>query len=297
MKKLTQKEFDKRSKEIHGILYKCLDPYINLNTKLRFECEKHGEFEQTPKIHLSGFGCKKCSGKDKKNLEYLHILAKVKNGLCLSTEYINSSTKYKWKCKYEHIWEATGATITRGFWCQKCNLLLRAELSKKQNGLEELQALASKNNGKCLSFKYENIDSKYRWECKKGHKWKTSFYSVYKGSWCPRCRESKGERQIAQFLDKHNIQYLREHKFADCLNIRPLPFDFYIPVLTMCIEFDGEQHFDTPRKRWKKFKLAEVIKRDNIKTEYCKNNNINLLRIPYTEIENIDAILSKEVIE
>lgn len=296
MKKLTQEEFIQRSKAVHGDVYICLDSYININTNLRFVCTKHGIFLQTPKNHLLGFGCKHCSGKNKKNLDYLHSLAKSKNGICLSSEYVNSSTKYKWQCKNNHVWEAAGTTITRGFWCQKCNLEIRADLARKINGIEELQKLAQKNDGKCLSLKYENIDAKYKWECKKGHKWKTSFYTIYKGSWCPRCRESRGERLISQYLDRKNIRYIREHKFVDCISIRPLPFDFYIPVLTMCIEFDGEQHFDTPRKRWKKFKLAEVIKRDNIKTEYCKNNNINLLRIPYTEIENIDTILSKEVI-
>lgn len=32
--------------------------------------------------------------------------------------------------------------------------------------------------------------------------------------------------------------------------------------------------------------------RDTIKNEYCKNNNINLVRIPYNCIDKIDDILS-----
>ena len=33
--------------------------------------------------------------------------------------------------------------------------------------------------------------------------------------------------------------------------------------------------------------------RDSIKTKYCKDNNINLIRIPYFNYNNIDTILEK----
>ena len=79
--------------------------------------------------------------------------------------------------------------------------------------------------------------------------------------------------------------------------MRPLPFDFYIPQYNLCIEFDGKQHFiptdfksnSTEEEKLKYFELVQM--RDNIKTDYCKNNNINLLRIKYTE--NIEEKLSE----
>lgn len=37
----------------------------------------------------------------------------------------------------------------------------------------------------------------------------------------------------------------------------------------------------------------QQVMKDNIKTNYCKNNGINLLRIPYTEFKNIESILNK----
>ena len=33
--------------------------------------------------------------------------------------------------------------------------------------------------------------------------------------------------------------------------------------------------------------------KDSIKNEYCNNNNIPLLRIPYTEMNSIEKIISK----
>ena len=47
------------------------------------------------------------------------------------------------------------------------------------------------------------------------------------------------------------------------------------------IEFDGEQHFT---ERWHgEKKLKDTQQRDEIKNNYCKNNNINLLRIRFDE--------------
>ena len=37
----------------------------------------------------------------------------------------------------------------------------------------------------------------------------------------------------------------------------------------------------------------DPLGKDNIKTEYCKNNNIKLLRIPYYDFNNIEKILEK----
>lgn len=34
--------------------------YINAKTKIIIICNEHGEFEQTPNVHLNGSGCKKC---------------------------------------------------------------------------------------------------------------------------------------------------------------------------------------------------------------------------------------------
>jgi hypothetical protein len=39
---------------------------------------------------------------------------------------------------------------------------------------------------------------------------------------------------------------------------------------------------------FKQISLTERQKRDKIKNEYCKQNNIHLIRIPYTDINYID---------
>jgi len=75
--------------------------------------------------------------------------------------------------------------------------------------------------------------------------------------------------------------------------ILPLPFDFHLPEYNIYIEYDGEQHF----KRYKFEKDDNNLNirklRDQIKTDYCKNNNIKLIRIKYTDFKKIESILNK----
>lgn len=111
---------------------------------------------------------------------------------------------------------------------------------------------------------------------------------------CPICKESKGEKLIRLYLEDNNIDFIQEYKFEDCRNKRSLPFDFYIPSFNLCIEFDGRQHFEGEDFFGGKegFKLTQT--RDKVKDSYCKENKIDLLRIPYWELDNIEDILDEE---
>ena len=42
--------------------------------------------------------------------------------------------------------------------------------------------------------------------------------------------------------------------------------------------------------------LENVQRRDAIKTKYCEENNIKLLRLPYFEFNNFKDILDKEIL-
>lgn len=111
---------------------------------------------------------------------------------------------------------------------------------------------------------------------------------------CPICNESKGEQVIRLYLKKNNIEFKRECKFDDCKHKKGLPFDFYISQYNLCIEFDGRQHFESEDffGGEESFRLTKI--RDEIKNNYCRDNGINLLRIPYYELDNIEKILDEE---
>lgn len=53
------------------------------------------------------------------------------------------------------------------------------------------------------------------------------------------------------------------------------------------IEFDGEQHFKSGNGWNTKERFNKTRASDNIKNEYALSHNIPLVRIPYTERDNI----------
>lgn len=106
---------------------------------------------------------------------------------------------------------------------------------------------------------------------------------------CPNCEQIKslGEREIEKYLRENNIQYQTQKRFLDCKDEKPLPFDFYLPQFNTCIEFQGEQHYTKHSFMWSE----KLIKHDQIKVSYCIMKNIQLITIPYTDIDNIEFYL------
>jgi rubrerythrin/very-short-patch-repair endonuclease len=119
------------------------------------------------------------------------------------------------------------------------------------------------------------------------------------GSGCPICNESKGENIIREWLISNNIEFRMSYRFKDCKSKQPLPFDFYLPNLNICIEYDGEQHFKATWPRNDKDiatkNLIMLQGRDKIKDLYCINNKIKLIRIPYNKFKNIGLILEDKI--
>lgn len=113
-----------------------------------------------------------------------------------------------------------------------------------------------------------------------------------RGRRCPYCNNSKGEEIINDILNCHDITFYREFSFNDLYgDIEKLRFDFAIfenEKLYCLIEYDGEFHY---KKTTLNNNLEKQVKYDELKNEYCKNNNIKLIRIPYWEKENIKNIL------
>lgn len=93
---------------------------------------------------------------------------------------------------------------------------------------------------------------------------------------------SKGNTKIADLLDENDIQYVIEKKFNTCMDKKELPFDFYVNN-SYLIEYDGEQHF----KEDSIFDYEYTHKHDLIKSKWCKENNIPLIRIPYTHYNDL----------
>lgn len=109
---------------------------------------------------------------------------------------------------------------------------------------------------------------------------------------CPKCKYSVGELRISKILTTMNIIYEGQTSFDTCRSIRPLPFDFWVPVYNLLIEFDGRQHFEE-QSCWNcdGDSLLKRIKYDVIKDIWCLNNGKVLLRMSNRDINHIEEIL------
>lgn len=102
---------------------------------------------------------------------------------------------------------------------------------------------------------------------------------------------SYGEEKICSLLKEWGYSYRRQHIFPDCKDKYVLPFDFYIKNYNVCIEYDGEQHYEPI---YGEENLKIVQRHDEIKNDYCRKNNIPLIRIPYWERDDISNYLFDE---
>jgi len=179
MKKDSIETMQKIAKQKGG---QCLSVlYTDGKTKLRWRCKNGHEWENTSSHIKQGQWCRECSGLKKLTLEQMQILAKSKDGFCISNEYKNIDSKLEWRCKEGHIWKASPYSIKNGTWCPFCSK--RAPLT-----LSELQDIAVSRGGKLLSKIYVNSKSKLLWQCSKDHKWEATPYSVRSlKTWCPIC--------------------------------------------------------------------------------------------------------------
>lgn len=283
--------------------------YKNAHEKLKFNCYVCKDYFYANWVNISnGVGCGVCDGVQLgkfHNLKYLfpEIASEFncdRNNIDTSFILSGSNTRYWWlcnECGYE--WKTSPDERTRNYsGCPVC----AGQIVSDKNRLSLLRPIISgewhpAKNGGVTPYDVAYRSSKRAWWlCKNNHFWEAQIASRSAGSGCPRCRKSGGEDKISELLSRWNIEHESEHSFPDCKNVLPLEFDFYIANYNICIEFQGEQHyypidFAGRGVEWAESEFKKNKKRDKIKENYCKDNNINLLIIPYWEFDNIEEIL------
>lgn len=288
---MSKEQFIEKSIKKYDDLY----DYSNVLTEIEntkpvdIICKKHGVFTTTPSRFLKGIGCSKCAGNRKFTTEEFVELSKQKYS---DYDYNYNKTIYNGyynKCiitckKHGDFFVIPSLHLNGKSHCNRCS-------DRKVWDFKYFSDYGNKvHNNKYIYDEESFVNSTTR--CKIICKKHGIFYQIpdahIRGNGCPICRESKGENRISIFLTDNSINYIKNKKFDDCKYVHKLLFDFYLPELNICIEFDGIQHFE-PRDKFGGINEFEKIKiRDRIKDEFCDKNNIKLIRI-----SNIDDIEEK----
>lgn len=293
---------------IHGDKYDYYETlYINNKTKVKIGCrvKGHDVFTQRTNDHIYGHGCSKCKGCGKLTLEeFIKEANKVHGeGRYDYSEVVYKNNKTK-VCIICHNHEEPFRFMQKpndhiqGHGCPKCARKLRSETQRMS--LEEFIERARKIHGDKYDYSkviYINKNTKVIIICPIHGKFKQSPDKHLNGCGCQKCNKNKGEEAIRKFLNEKEIEFEEQKKFKGCKYKQLLKFDFYIPKYNLCIESDGNIHFEKINWTGKMTdeEMEENLKsnqlRDQIKNDYCKNNKINLLRIRYDE--NIEEKLTE----
>jgi hypothetical protein len=292
----TTSSFIEKAKMKHGDRYDySLVRYNGAKHKVKIICPIHGEFEQQPTNHLYGQGCGKCSGNIKLDNSSFIEKAKIKHGDKYDyslVSYLTCNDKVKIICPIHGEFEQRAINHLRGDGCSGCSCNRRLtnesfiERAKMKHGDKYDYSL----------IKIINNLIKIKIICPIHGEFEQKPNNHINGNGCPKCKESKGEIEIRNFLINNEIKFFSQHRFIDCRNILPLPFDFYLPNQNICIEFNGRQHY-VPVIKWGGVNELEKIKyRDKIKMEYCRNNNIPLIIIKYNDniIKKLTKLINPE---
>lgn len=295
--RMSSEEFINKSSLMHNYKYKYDKViYKGLKKNVCILCPEHGYFWQTPEAHLNGFGCKLCSGNYNGGAEQFIKKAVEIHKDKYSYEfvkYVNAHTKIKIICKKHGIFKQKPNSHLNGNGCPSCKKDKLINNNPKTKNTEEFIKQAKKIHGSLYDYSntiYKRDRDIVSIRCKKHGIFNQIANIHISGCGCPICNNSKGEIEILKFLKNNNIDFVQQKKFKDCLDINPLPFDFYLPNLNTCVEFDGEQHFK-PLKIFGGLKRYTLLKKhDEIKNEFCHKKGIRLIRITFKE--NINNKLS-----
>lgn len=216
-------------------------------------------------------------------------------------EYKNATTKVKIICQKHGVFEQLPYIhFYNKSDCLKCSIEKQHNLLKLNT--EDFVEKARKIHGEKYDYSMSDCDGEYKKIkiiCKKHGVFEQAPNGHLSGKGCLKCRETHGENKIRMWLEKNNIRYETQKTFHKCRDKGLLKFDFYVPSKNFLIEFDGEQHYNfrTGNRGWNNRTTFKILKRrDEIKNNFSKNNGINLLRIPYFEMNNIENILYKNLV-
>ena len=277
------------------------DEYNGINSKIKIKCECGNIFETTlSKVkHRNKRKCNKCVGLERINInDVIEYVENNSNCTLISLDFKNIDADLEFRCECGEIFKRSFYNFRK--YEKRCPICREKQRSLDMAlDFDYVKNYIEAKGAKLLSDKYENAKTKLNIQCRCGTKFKANFDKIKSKNKirCNVCskKTSNPELVIGKKLKQLNLEYIVQYKFKDCVYIDKLVFDFYIPSLNICIEYDGEGHYKPFRfskdKEAMQKKLEETQIRDKIKDKYCKENNIKLIRIPYFEFDNIDEIL------
>lgn len=268
----VKSEFEKRNYTLLSTEYK------NRTTKMNYICNIHNKVvQQIDLCHLMREqGCRFCRGFDiydineLKNQFQIEGYTLINNNKNVCSYYCNKHPNIKLKGTYMDF-------LKNRKRCKKCN-------HKEKITIEQAKEVFEKRGYTLLSTEIPNIHTPLKYRCPR-HPTSELFMSyenMKKGINCRLCSYKNNSSIPELFLyycfKKENPNVKSRYK------INGYEYDIFIPEINLCIEYDGLY--------WHKDIIK--LKKDQIKESYCKENNINFLRIKEID-KNVDIFNNNNI--
>lgn len=296
-----------RSHQVHGDKYDysnvTSDIIVNAHSKIPLKC-KICFYRWSPTItdHINAqSGCPDCSKQSPWNYDKLLSRGKDLYGDRYSYPTINAEMikgKYSLidvQCNHcSYNWKATIQNHIHGkHGCPRC---VKVEPWTLESFISKAVQIHNDkyDYSKVTSQNIKGAQSKIPLTCKTcSHEWTPSIHDhINHKSGCPKCNFSKGELACMKFLDSLNIRYESQYVIHDLPNRRYDVF-FSHNGKNYVLEFDGMQHFEECGFFNKGKDLIYRQRVDIIKTYTAIKLNYNVIRIDYSQINNVDIHITK----
>lgn len=288
--------FITKAREIHGDKYDYSKSiYVKAHSKLIVICPEHGEFTIDPHHHKLGVGCYHC-GREKivasrqYDQETFITKARAVHGDLYDYSkvvYDKSNIKVILVCPVHGEFSIRPADhINQKQGCKKCG---HETLSEKfRSNTEEFISKAKQIHEDIYDYSkvnYIKASIKVTINCPEHGDFLVRPSSHLTGSGCPICSSSKGEKFISKILKENNINFIREFRLPEILNVK-YRYDFWLPDHNLLIEFHGGQHYFPVEYFGGEESFKKTRERDIFKKILAKETRRNLVIFNYKQFRN-----------
>jgi hypothetical protein len=214
-------------------------------------------------------------------------------GYTLVGDYVNNKTPLKVICPIGHPTDTITLTnFRKGSGCQVC-------AGNIKHSLNDVAAHLESNGYTLISTEYSSGKDKVQVECPKGHRYPVRFFDFQRGSRCPVCKESRGEKLVAFILKKIlPLEATVIPQKLEIINDKRRLYDFYFELNEQkyYIEYDGEFHYKERTFNGGQITLKEQRERDAEKSAFVTEKGAVLIRVPYVLTqEEVYALLVEKL--
>ena len=237
----STERFINKSKIIHGKKYNYDKvEYLNAKESVIINCYLHGDFYQTPNVHLSGSGCPICGNRKPKTTNDSFIKKAIKKHPLLifdNTVYNGSRNYTNVVCKKHGEFNIHAGRLLKGQGCPTC---LKEKRNKDNLFSNEKFLTLCKNihNDKYDYSKtlYTGSHNKIKITCYVHGEFEQESNNHLQGQGCPKCGKqiSKEELNVQNFIRDNNVNAISTYKLKSKKHI-----DIYLPDYNIGIEYNG----------------------------------------------------------